>query len=146
MQGKEPTENIQIALEILASASLREWERSFLEQRLRLGSTPRLGDIFLPRDWCFHTGPTEARSTPPSSLTGKPERLAPALPLERSLSFCFRLLPYSSAAPLRNWEMSGSQPSPPSLCLGARPLLEAPSRELQWSVYALPRTTTHGPP
>ena len=49
-------EYTEIAVEILASASLREG-REASWSRLGLSTTPRLGDIFLPRDCCFsHVG------------------------------------------------------------------------------------------
>lgn len=49
-------EYTEIAVEILASASLREG-REASWSRLGLSTRPRLGDIFLPRDCCFsHVG------------------------------------------------------------------------------------------
>lgn len=132
-------EYTEIALEILASALLREG-REASWSRLRLGSTPRLGDIFLPRDWCFSHGALQKQEARPPAASQASRRGWHLLSLSRtiSLSFCFRRLslPRLLAAPLKKTgRCQEVNLLPPFPFPWRRPLPEAPSRELQWSVW-----------
>lgn len=113
-----------------------------------MGSTPRLGDIFLPRDWCFSHGALQKQEARPPAASQASRRGWHLLSLSRtiSLSFCFRLLslPRLLAAPLKKTGRCQEVNLLPPLSLALAPAsTRGPlTGTAVVRVAALPRTTT----